>query len=127
MDKNTIPEVTLGDKIIPWKSSVIYLGSLFVEDGNVLAAFKHRICCAETVVKRLNPSVFQRQSVSNQLTGKFINTAVFASLLYSLQYCKPGKRELRCLDRITECLLHLLADVGERSGIAIANKWTVTQ
>ena len=98
VDKNTLPEVTLGDKIIPWKSSVMYLGSLFAEDGNTLAAFKHRICCAEAIVKRLNPRVFHRRSVSNQLKGKFVNSAVFASLLYGLQYCAPGKRELRCLD-----------------------------
>ena len=30
--------------------------------------------------------------------GKFVNSAVFASLLYGLQYCVPGKRELSCLD-----------------------------
>ena len=95
---NTLPVVKLGDKVIPWKSSVIYLGSLFTEDNNTLAAIKHRICCAETIVRRLNPRVFRRRSVGNQLKGRFVNTAVFASLLYGLQYCASGKREIRCLD-----------------------------
>ena len=63
-----------------------------------LAAIKHRICCAETIVKRLNPRVFRRRAVSNQLKGKFVNTAIFASLLYGLQYSAAGKREHRCLD-----------------------------
>jgi len=36
--------------------------------------------------------------VSNQLKGKFVKSAVFASLLYDLQYCAFGKREQRCLD-----------------------------
>ena len=96
--RNRLPVVKLGDMIIPWKPSVIYLGSLFSEDGSTLAAIKHRICCAETIVKRLNPRVFRRRAVSNQLKGKFVNTAVFASLLYGLQYCAAGKREHRCLD-----------------------------
>ena len=98
VDRNTLPVVMLGDKTIPWKSSVIYLGSLFSEDNSTLAAIKHRICCAETIVKRLNPRVFRRRAVSNQLKGKFVNTAIFASLLYGLQYCAAGKREHRCLD-----------------------------
>ena len=95
---NTLPKVMLGDNVIPWKSSVIYLGSLFTADENTLAAIKHRICCAGTVVKRHNPRVFRRRSVINQLKGKFVNTAVFASLLYGLQHCAPGKREHRRLD-----------------------------
>ena len=36
--------------------------------------------------------------MGNQLKGRFVNTAVFASLLYGLQYCASGKREIRCLD-----------------------------
>ena len=98
VDRNTLPVVMLGDKTVPWKSSVIYLGSLFSEDNSTLAAIKHRICCAETIVKRLNPRVFRRRAVSNQLKGKFVNTAIFASLLYGLQYSAAGKREHRCLD-----------------------------
>ena len=93
-----LPVVKLGEKIIPWKSSVIYLGSLFTDDGNSLAAVKHRICCAETIVKRLNPRVFRRRAVNNRLKGKFVGSAVIASLLYGWQHCSFGKREQRCLD-----------------------------
>ena len=39
VDKNSLPIVTLGELVLPWKSSVIYLGSLFTEHGDVLAAF----------------------------------------------------------------------------------------
>ena len=98
VDKRMLPVVKLGDKILPWKSSVVYLGSLFSEDGNTLSVVKHRICCAETIVKRLSPRVFRRRAVSNLLKGNFVNSAVFASLLYGLQYCAIGKREERCLD-----------------------------
>ena len=93
VNKNMLPVVKLGEKIIPWKSSVIYLGSLFTDDGNSLAAVKHRICCAETIVKRLNPRVFRRRAVNNRLKGKFVGSAVIASLLYGLQHCSFGKRE----------------------------------
>ena len=98
VNKNMLPVVKLGEKIIPWKSSVIYLGSLFTDDGNSLAAVKHHICCAETIVKRLNPRVFRRRAVNNRLKGKFVGSAVIASLLYGLQHCSFGKREQRCLD-----------------------------
>ena len=47
IDKNTLPQIKLGEHIVPWKSSVVYLGSRFAEDGNTLAAVKHRICWAE--------------------------------------------------------------------------------
>ena len=87
VNKNMLPVVKLGEKIIPWKSSVIYLGSLFTDDGNSLAAVKHRICCAETIVKRLNPRVFRRRAVNNRLKGKFVGSAVIASLLYGLHHC----------------------------------------
>ena len=80
------------------RASVIYLGSLFAEDGNTLAAIKHRICCAETIVKRLNERVFRRRSINNRLKGRFLGSAVLASLLYGLQYCAAGKRDHRCLD-----------------------------
>ena len=77
---------------------VVYLGSCIAEDGNTLVAIKHRICCAETVVKRLNPRVFCRHSVDNKLKGHFNKSAVFASLLYGLEHCAFGTREQRCLD-----------------------------
>ena len=98
VNKATLPMVQLGNKIIPWKASVIYLGSLFAEDGNTLAAIKHRVCCAETIVKRLNERVFRRRSINNRLKGRFLGSAVLASLLYGLLYCAAGKREHRCLD-----------------------------
>jgi hypothetical protein len=98
VNKNTLPIVKLGETVIPWKSSVIYLGSLFAEDGSSLAATKHRICCAETVVKRLNARVFRRRAVGNRLKGRFVGSAVVASLLYGLQHCAFGKRKQRCLD-----------------------------
>ena len=50
VDKNLLPVIKLGDHVIPWKSSVNYLGSLFTEDNSTLAAAKHRICCAESIV-----------------------------------------------------------------------------
>ena len=98
VNKTTLPIVKLGETVLPWKTSVIYLGSLFTEDGSSLAATKHRICCAETVVKRLNPRVFRRRGVSNRLKGRFVGSAVIASLLYGLQHCAFGKREQRSLD-----------------------------
>jgi len=55
-----LPVIKLGDTVVPWKSSVVYLGSHFAEDGKTLNAVKHRICCAESVVSRLNTRVFRR-------------------------------------------------------------------
>jgi hypothetical protein len=98
IDKNTLPQIKLGDHIVPWKASVVYLGSRFAEDNCTLAAVKHRICCADSVVKRLNPRVFCRRAVGGHLKGRFLSSAVFASLLYGLQYCAFSKRDLRCLD-----------------------------
>ena len=43
IDKNTLPQIKLVEHIVPWKTSVVYLGSRFTEDGNVLAAVKHRV------------------------------------------------------------------------------------
>ena len=77
---------------------MVYLGSSFAEDGSTLTALKHRICCAESVVTRLNKRVFRRRTVGGKLKGKFISSAVFSSLLYGLQYCAFGKRDQRCLD-----------------------------
>ena len=114
IDRKNLPCVTLGDHKVPWKKSVTYLGSLFAEDNNTLTAVKHRICCAESIVKRLNPRVFARRSIESRLKGQFISSAVFASLLYGLQYCAFGKRELRCLDgyylRLAKRVLHLPFD-----------------
>ena len=98
IDKNALPVIKLGDMIVRWKSSVVYLGSRFAEDGCTLSAVKHRICCADTVVTRLNPRIFCRRAVDHRLKGQFISTAVFASLLYGLQYCAFSKRDTRCLD-----------------------------
>ena len=114
VDKNVLPQVSLGDQVLPWKSSVTYLGSLFAEDGNTLSTVRHRICCAESIVKRLNTRVFRRRAITNVLKGKFISSAVFASLLYGLQYCAFGKREQRCLDgyflHLAKRVMHLPHD-----------------
>ena len=98
VDKSTLPQVTVSDNVLPWKSSVVYLGSNFSEDGSTIGAVKHRICCAESIVKRLNTRVFRRRAVSSQLKGNFIDSAVFSSLLYGLEHCAFGKRDQRCLD-----------------------------
>ena len=49
-------------------------------------------------MKRLNARVFQRRAINNKLKGQFINTAVFASLLYGLEHCPFGDHDRRCLD-----------------------------
>ena len=66
------------------------------EDGNTLV-LKHRICCAETVI-RLDKRVFSRRNIDAKLKGHFIDSAVFASLLYGLEHCAFGPRDQRCLD-----------------------------
>ena len=98
INKKNLPVIQLGDTIVPWKSSVVYLGSRFSEDGRTLSAIKHRICCAESVVTRLNTRIFRRKAVHHHLKGLFVQSAVFASLTYGLQYCAVGKRDRRCLD-----------------------------
>ena len=114
VDKSMLPRVVLGDKVIPWKSSVVYLGSRFAEHGGTLSAIKHRICCAETVVTRLNNRVFKRRSINGKIKGQFVSSAVLASLLYGLQYCSISKRDQRCLDgyylRLVKRILHLPHD-----------------
>ena len=114
VNKNTLPVVTVGDTVLSWKSAVVYLGSRIAEDGNSLVAVKHRICCAESVVKRLNTRVFQRRAVNSKLKGHFIGSAVFASLLYGLEHCAFEVRERRCLDgfflRLAKRVLHLRYD-----------------
>ena len=93
VDKSTLPEVTVAGEILKWKSSVVYLGSCISEDGKTAPAIKHRICCAESVVERLNKRVFRRRSVRARLKGKFLGSAVFASLLYGLVHCALGARD----------------------------------
>ena len=110
IDKSLLPQIQVTGKILSWKSSVVYLGSRIAEDGNTMAAIKHRICCAETVVKQLNDRVFARTSVGNKLKGHFIESAVFSSLLYGLEHCSIGIRDRRCLDgfflRLAKRVMH---------------------
>ena len=107
----------------------MYLGSRIAEDGNTLSAVKHRICCAESVVKRLDTRVFSRRTIDPKLKGHFIESAVFASLLYGLEHCAFGPRERRCLDgfflRLAKRVMHMPFDyhlsytaAEERLGIA---------
>ena len=114
VDKNTLPIVTVGGKVLSWKTSVLYLGSRIAEDGKTLVAVKHRICCAEEVVKRLNSRLPQRRAINSKLKGHFISSAVFASLLYGLELCAFSVRDRRCLDgyfiRLAKRVLHLRYD-----------------
>jgi hypothetical protein len=75
---------------------------------------KHRTCCAESVVDRLNQRVFRRCAVGARLKGHFISSAVFASLLYGLEHCAFSPRDRRCLDgyflRLAKRVLHLRYD-----------------
>ena len=78
-----------------------------------MVAVKHRICCAEEVVKHLNVRVFNRRAVNSKLKGHSISSAVFASLLYGLELCAFGVRDRRCLDGFfirTKRVLHLRYD-----------------
>ena len=114
VDKNLLPVIYVGDTALSWKKSVVYLGSNISEDGSTLVAVKHRICCAETVVKRLNSRVFSRRAIPNLLKGTFIESAVFASLLYGLEHCAFSIRDRRCLDgyflRLAKRVMHLRYD-----------------
>ena len=114
MNKTLLPIVTVGDKVLKWKASVIYLGSCFSEHGITQVAVKHRICCAESVVKRLNERVFQRRGVGSLLKGHFIDIAVFSSLLYGLEHCAVRVQDRRCIDgfflRLAKRVLHLRYD-----------------
>ena len=114
VDKSTLPEVSVAREILKWKSSVVYLGSCISEDGKTAPAIKHRICCAESVVERFNKRVFRRRSVPARLKGKFLGSAVFASLLYGLEHCALGARDKRRLDgffiRLAKRILHLNYD-----------------
>ena len=81
---------------------------------NTLVAVKHRICCAETVIKRLDKRVFRRRNIDAKLKGHFTDSAVFASLLYGLEHCAFGPRDQRCLDcfflGLAKRVLHLPFD-----------------
>ena len=114
IDKSILPTVIIMGKTLVWKSSVVYLGSSFSEHGKTLVAYKHRICCAESVVKRLNDRVFKRRGVHNKLKGHFMDIAVFSSLLYGLEHCAAGIRDIRCLNgfflRLAKRVLHLEFD-----------------
>ena len=65
-------------------------GICISEDGNTALAVKHRICCIESVVKQLNKRVFRRRTVPARLKGKFLSSAVYASLLCGLELCACG-------------------------------------
>jgi hypothetical protein len=114
VDKNLLPAIFVGATALSWKNSVVYLGSCISEHGSTLAALKHRICCAETVVKKLNNRVFARRAIPNLLKGSFIESAVFSSLLYGLEQCAFGIRDRRCLDgyflRLAKRVMHLRYD-----------------
>ena len=114
VDKSTLPKVTVTGQLLKWKESVVYLGSRVSEDGKSASAVKHRICCAESVVERLNKRVFRRRTVPARLKGKFLSSAVFASLLYGLEVCACGTRDKRRLDgffiRLAKRVLHLKYD-----------------
>ena len=106
-----IPAVTVAYKALPWKRSVVYLGSCIVDDGSTLAAVKHIICCA---VLCLNNRVFSRCVINDKLRGNLISSALFASLLYGLEHCLFGVRDRRCLDgyflRLVKRVMHLPYD-----------------
>ena len=114
VDKDALPQITVANELLKWKTSVVYLGSRISEDGKTIAAVKHRICCAESVVERLNARVFHRRSVGARLWGHFVITAVFASLLYGLEHCALSARDRRCLDgyflRLAKRMLQLRYD-----------------
>ena len=38
INRNNLPRVSVGDRVLPWKQSVVYLGSRIAEDGNTLVA-----------------------------------------------------------------------------------------
>ena len=90
------------------------MGSCLAENDKTLPAVKHRICCAESVVKRLNDRVFCRRAVGARLKGHYVDTAVVGSLLYGVELCAFGARDRRCIDgfflRLAKRMLHLRYD-----------------
>ena len=65
-------------------------------------------------IKRLDKRVFSRRNIDAKLKGHFIDSAVFASLLYGLEHCAFGPRDQRCLDGfflgLAKRVLHLPFD-----------------
>ena len=114
VDKSSLPQIVVGGHSLKWKTSVVYLGSRIAEDGNTRCAIKHRICCADTVVKLLNERVFSRRSVPDGLKGHFVDSAVMSSLLYGLEHCSMKKCDTRCLDgyflRLAKRIMNLRFD-----------------
>ena len=114
IDKAALPQIHVSSELLKWKSAVVYLGSRLAEDGSTTEAVKHRICCAESVVERLNKRVFRRRTVGGRLKGQFMRSAVFASLLYGLEHCALGARDRRRLDgyflRLAKRVLQLRYD-----------------
>jgi hypothetical protein len=106
VNKNDLPQVLIGGKALAWKSSIVYLGSRIAEDGNTLTAVKHRICCAETVVKHLNPRVFCRRTIDAKLKGHFIDSAIFASLLYGLEHVWRARTKMFGRVLLAPCKAH---------------------
>ena len=79
--KNSLLIVTVGDKVLSWKTSIVYIGRHIAEEGT-LAAGKHIICFAEDVVKRLNMCLLHSRAINSKLKRPLFSSAVFASLLY---------------------------------------------
>ena len=79
--KNSLLIVTVCDKVLSWKTSVVYIGSHIVEEGKTMVAGKHIICFAEDVVKRLNMCLFHSRAIISKLKRPLFSSAVFASLL----------------------------------------------
>lgn len=114
VDKSILPKLTGTGQLLKWKESVVYLGRRISEDCNTALTVKHRICYAESVVEQLNKRVFRRRTVPARLKGKFLNSAVFTSLLYGLELCSCDARDKRRLDgfliRLAKRVLHLKYD-----------------
>ena len=54
IDKAALPQIQVSTELMKRKRAVVYLGSRLADDGSTTEAVKHRICCAESVVERLN-------------------------------------------------------------------------
>ena len=72
--------VTVGDKVLSWKTSVVYIGSHIVEEGKTLVAGKHIICFAEDVVKRLNMCLFHSGAINRKLKRPLFSVVCFIAL-----------------------------------------------
>ena len=130
---NSLPGVSVGDRVLPWKQSVVCLGGRIAEDGGTLVAVKHRICCTGAMIERLDRRVFSRRNVDTGLNGHFVDSAVFASLLCGLERCAFGPRDQRCLDGfflgLARRVLHLpfdyhLSYVGAEQSLGVTRPST---